>query len=163
MAASALAVAFLFWLIYGFDGLQGGPDWSFLPAANASLNAISASAVAFGLWCIRTGRKREHGYAMSAALFASALFLVGYITHHSLNGDTRFVTLGWLRPTYFFILISHIILSIVALPMVLTTAWFAIARNWSAHRAIARWTYPVWLYVSVTGVVVFFFLRHLNG
>lgn len=163
LVISAAAIGFLFWIIYGVEAGDGSSRWGFLPATNALFNAISATAVITGLCFIRKGNKRAHGISMSTALLASALFLVGYIIHHTVHGDTKFITEGWLRPTYFFILITHIILSIVVLPLVLTTVLFAIMRRWSAHRKIARWTYPVWLYVSITGVLVYFFLRHLNG
>jgi putative membrane protein len=161
-AFSAVAIGFLFWLIYGFDGMQSSRDWSFLPAFNAACNAISASFVTAGILLIRNGRQREHGVCMLCAMAASALFLCGYILHHSLHGDTRFLTTGWIRPVYFFILITHVVLSIAVLPMVLSTVFFALRKQWPAHRKLAKWTYPVWLYVSITGVLVFFFLRVLN-
>jgi putative membrane protein len=163
LVLSAAAVGFLFWIIYGVEAGDGSSKWAFLPATNALFNALSATAVVTGLVFIRKGNKRAHGISMTAALLASALFLVGYIIHHTVHGDTRFIASGWLRPTYFFILITHIILSIAVLPLVLTTVFFAATRRWSAHRAIAKWTYPVWLYVSVTGVLVFVFLRFLNA
>ena len=159
---SAAAIAFLFWLIYGVEGVDDSGRWAFLPATNAFFNAVSASAVMVGLWQIRQGHKRNHGLAMITAFAASSLFLIGYIIHHTVQGDTKFLTQGWLRPTYFVILISHVLLSIAVLPMVLTTFFLAATRRWPAHRALARWTYPVWLYVSATGVLVFFFLRFLN-
>jgi len=161
-ALSAAAIAFLFWIIYGVQTGDGGSQWSFLPATNAFFNAVSATAVIIGLWYIKRGRKRAHGICMLTAFAASSIFLVGYILHHTLHGDTRFVAEGWIRPVYFFILITHIILSMAVLPMVLTTFFFAASRKWHAHRRLARWTYPIWLYVSVTGVLVFFFLRFLN-
>lgn len=159
---SLVAVIFLFWLIYGVEAGSGGKDWTFLPATNAFFNGLSAACVVAGLFFIRKEWKRAHGWCMLVAFAASSLFLVGYIAHHTINGDTRFLTTGWLRPTYFIILITHVLLSIVVLPMVLTTFFFAASRRWAAHRSLARWTYPVWLYVSVTGVVVYIFLRHLN-
>jgi putative membrane protein len=162
LAVSAAAVAFLFWLIYGFEAGVATDTWSFLPATNAFLNAVSAAALATGIYHIRRGNKRAHGISMATAFAASSLFLIGYIVHHTIHGDTRFLTTGWLRPTYFFILITHVVLSIIVLPMILTTLFFAATRRWSAHRALARWTWPLWLYVSVTGVLVFVFLRLLN-
>lgn len=159
IALSAVAIALLFWLIYGVETGTGSSKWNFLPATNAFFNAVSATAVVTGLWHIRNGRKRAHGISMGVALTASALFLTGYIIHHTVHGDTKFLTEGWIRPVYFFILITHIILSIAVLPMVLTTVLFAARRRWRNHRALARWTYPVWLYVSITGVLVFVFLR----
>jgi putative membrane protein len=163
LALSAAAVAFLFWIIYGVEAGNDSGGWGFLPASNAFFNALSAGAVLTGLVYIRRGNRRAHGISMVAAFVASSLFLAGYILHHTLHGDTRFLTGGWLRPVYFFILVTHILLSIVVLPMVLTTFFLAATRKWPAHRALARWTYPVWLYVSLTGVLVFVFLRFLNG
>lgn len=162
LALSAAAIAFLFWIIYGVEAAPDSQRWAFLPATNAFFNALSACAVITGLHHIRRGNTRAHGISMIAAFLASSLFLAGYILHHTVHGDTRFLTGGWLRPTYFFILISHILLSIAVLPLVLTTFFFAASRRWPQHKALARWTYPVWLYVSVTGVLVFFFLRFLN-
>ena len=163
LLVSLVAIGFLFWLIYGVETGEEAGRWAFLPATNAFFNALSASAVLTGLYHIRKGNKRAHGISMASAFTASALFLIGYIIHHTLHGDTKFLTTGWLRPTYFFVLITHIVLSIAVLPMVLTTLFFAATRRWPAHRALARWTYPVWLYVSVTGVLVFVFLRFLNA
>lgn len=159
---SAAAIVALFWLIYGVETGSGNLDLRFLPTLNASLNAAAASALLLGLFCIRTGRKRAHGWAMATAFAASSLFLLGYIIHHTVNGDSLFLRQGWLRPLYFTILISHILLSIVALPLVLSTLFFAASRNWPLHTKLARLTWPIWLYVSVSGVLVFVFLRFLN-
>lgn len=159
---SAVAIAFLFWIIYGVEAAPDSEQWTFLPATNAFFNAVSACAVVLGLYHIRRRNFRAHGISMLSAFLASSLFLAGYILHHTVHGDTRFLPGGWLRPTYFFILISHILLSLAVLPLVLTTFFFAATRRWPQHKALARWTYPVWLYVSVTGVLVFFFLRFLN-
>lgn len=162
LVVSAAAIAFLFWIIYGVETSAGSSKWAFLPATNALFNALSATALVTGIVHIRRGKKRAHGISMATAFAASALFLVGYVIHHTVHGDTQFLTTGWLRPTYFFILITHVVLSIVVLPMVLTTLFLAAMRRWPAHRALARWTWPLWLYVSVTGVLVFVFLRLLN-
>lgn len=163
LGISLLATLFLFWIIYGVETGDASGRWSFLPAANAGFNALSATALVAGLYQIKRGRRRAHGICMAAAFAASTLFLAGYILHHTLHGDTRFVTTGWLRPVYFSILISHVILSMAVLPLVLTTLLMAAMRRWPTHRAVARWTWPIWLYVSVTGVLVFIFLRFLNG
>lgn len=164
LAISLVAIVFLFWLIYGYaPESRWARNFGFLPAFNASCNALSTLFISSGILLIRSGNPRAHGLAMTAALCSSGLFLIGYILHHSLHGDTRFIAEGWIRPLYFFILISHVLLSIIALPMVLLTAFWALSKNWSAHKALARWTYPIWLYVSVTGVVIFIFLRHLNS
>jgi putative membrane protein len=100
---------------------------------------------------------------MLAALGFSVLFLVGYITHHALHGDTKFVGEGPIRGTYLVILASHVLLSVVALPMVLTTFFFSLSGQLERHRRLARFTLPIWLYVSVTGVVVFVMLKTLSG
>ena len=102
-------------------------------------------------------------YLMVAAFLASALFLVGYLAYHYVHGDTKYLGQGWLRPVYFFILISHILTSALALPLCLTTLFFALRRRFDRHRRIARIALPIWLYVSVTGVLVFFFLRASYG
>lgn len=160
---SALALAGLFWLIYGFEGVAtDARAFIYLPAFNAFLNACSATLVTLGIIKIKAGEKRAHGFLMAGATFASVLFLVGYLLHHSLHGDTRFLREGILRPVYFFILITHIVLAALVLPMILSTLYFAYARRWESHRRLARLTYPVWIYVSVTGVLVFVFLRLLN-
>lgn len=157
---SVVIYAGLMWLIYAFelkDRWTDGLPW--LPHFNAACNATSATAVILGVWFIRHSKKQAHMVAMIAATLASAAFLVGYLTHHTLHGDTPFNGTGAIRTVYFAILISHIVLSAVALPLILNTLTFAALRRFDSHRRIARWTYPVWLYVSVTGVIVWFFLR----
>ncbi|MCC5833878.1 MAG: DUF420 domain-containing protein [Opitutales bacterium] len=163
LAVSLAAILFLFWLIYGYaPESRWAESFGFLPAFNATCNAFSTLFIISGIYLIRSGNKRGHGIAMTCALASSGLFLLGYILHHSLHGDTRFIAEGWIRPLYFAILISHVILSVVALPMVLMTVFWALTGKWARHRALARWTYPIWLYVSVTGVLIFFFLRFFN-
>jgi putative membrane protein len=162
---SAAAIALLFWLIYG-HAPEAGPAatrFAFLPGFNAVCNALATLSIIAGLLAIRAGRQRLHAGCMVAAFATSSLFLAGYILHHSLHGDTRFVTQGWLRPVYFSILVSHIVLSVVALPLVLATVASALLRRWPLHRRLAPWTWPLWLYVSSTGVLIYVFLRHLNG
>jgi putative membrane protein len=97
-------------------------------------------------------------FMLTATMF-SALFLVSYITYHFFHGDTKFPGHGWVRPAYFFILISHIGLSIVALPLILATLWYGLRNQFHFHRRIARWTFPIWLYVSATGVIVYALLK----
>ncbi len=152
---SALAVAFLFWLLYGTSGGARTQALSWLPGLNALFNSLSAVCLALGVVQIRGGRREAHRRFMLAALTCSALFLVSYIVHHALHGDTRFLGQGAIRPVYFVILISHVLLSVVALPLVLTTAFLALTARFSVHRSWARITFPIWLYVSVTGVLVF--------
>ena len=159
LGLSVAIAAFLVWLIF-FKGKVAAPDWiGHLPAANALFNSLSALCLIAGYINIRRGQRLVHMRFMITATFFSALFLVSYITYHYFHGDTKFPGQGWVRPAYFFILITHIGLSMVALPLILGTLWYALRRQFRFHRAIARWTFPIWLYVSVTGVIVFFALR----
>ena len=157
---SLLAVAFLFWLIYfKAPSAQTLSFVKHLPAVNASLNALSAACLVCGFVFIKRKNRTVHMRFMVTALVFSALFLVSYLTYHHFQGDTPFTGTGIIRPIYFFILISHIVLSVFALPMALITVFFAWQNKLMSHRKIARWTFPIWLYVSVTGVVVFFMLH----
>ena len=163
LAVSALAVAFLFWLIYFRQSNPSQANWvGALPALNAFLNGTSATLILLGLQAIRQRKPLIHMRYMLGAFTSSALFLVSYIVYHSLHGDTRFLAQGWIRPIYFFTLISHIGLSIVALPLVFTTFYLALSQRRDSHRKLARWTYPLWLYVSVTGVLIFVLLKLFN-
>ena len=99
---------------------------------------------------------------MFSATFTSALFLVSYITYHHFHGDTKFVAVGTIRPIYFGILISHILLSAIQVPLILSTLYLALTRKFVKHKKIARITFPIWLYVSVTGVVIFIMLSQFN-
>jgi putative membrane protein len=158
--ASLAVIGFLVWLIY----LKESPadlssSASVLPAVNACLNALSACFIITGYFFIRLGRINIHRAFMIAALVSSSLFLVSYIWYHNTHGDTPFQGTGFIRPVYFFILISHILLTIVALPMILTTVSFALMTKFDSHKRIARYTFPAWLYVSLTGVLIFFFLK----
>jgi putative membrane protein len=159
VALSAVIASSLIWLIY-FKGKVAGPDWiAVLPAANASFNSLSALCLVFGYINIRRKNRVVHKRFMLSATVFSALFLVSYITYHFFHGDTIFPGRGLIRPIYFFILITHIGLSMFALPLILATLWYSLSGRFQFHRRIARWTFPIWLYVSVTGVVVFFVLR----
>jgi len=156
---SAFIAGFLIWLIY-FKGRIAAPEWvSLLPSANALFNSLSAICLIFGYINIRRKKRTVHMRFMVSATIFSSLFLISYITYHYFHGDTKFPAHGWIRPVYFFILISHISLSMVALPLILATLWWALRAQFRFHRAIARWTFPIWLYVSVTGVIVYFVLR----
>ena len=111
---------------------------------------------------IRRGNRAVHKRLMLGATASSSCFLVGYITYHYFHGDTKFPGQGWIRPVYFSILISHIGLSIVSLPLIFATLWYSLTGQFRAHRGVARWTFPLWLYVSVTGVLVFVLLKSQN-
>jgi putative membrane protein len=162
-ALSALVAAFLIWLIY-FKGRTAAPDWvASLPAANAAFNSLSALCLLAGYGRIRRGDKTTHKRFMLSATFFSTLFLISYITYHSFHGDTHFPGRGWVRPAYFALLISHIGMSMAALPLILATLYFSLSGRFRFHRKVARWTFPVWMYVSVTGVAVFLVLRAYTG
>ena len=132
-----------------------------LPALNAVLNATSAGLLALGYLLIRRGRREAHQKIMQAALACSALFLVSYLTYHAQVGSVRFRGQGPIRTVYFAILISHTILAIVIVPLALVTFVRARRGRFDRHRAIARVTLPLWAYVSVTGVVVYWMLYRL--
>jgi putative membrane protein len=159
-AVSGGAVAFLLWLIYARQApVEFANRLTFLPALNALLNGLSATAILLGIFFIYHGRITEHRNAMLFAFFFSSLFLVSYITNHALHGETRYPMNVGHRSLYLAILASHVFLSVVALPLVLVTFLLALTGRFSVHKRIARFTFPIWLYVSVTGVVVFLMLR----
>jgi putative membrane protein len=132
-----------------------------LPALNAVLNSLSALCLCSGYLAIRRGRRDLHIGLMIAALSASALFLVSYLTYHYLHGSTKYSRHDWTRPVYFAILLSHTVLAVVNVPLVVMTVVRAARKRFDAHRRIARWALPVWLYVSVTGVAVYLMLYRL--
>ncbi len=159
-ALSAAVIGFLFWLIYWHDSSGGaGEAYASLPAWNAAFNAASAGCLMAGYVAVRRRALRVHMALMLTAVAFSAMFLVSYVIYHSAHGDTRFAGTGFIRPVYFFVLISHIVLTIGALPMILVTLYYAARSRFLDHRRIARRTLPLWLYVSATGVLVFFLLR----
>jgi putative membrane protein len=160
---SAAVASFLIWLIY-FKGKIVAPTWvGALPAANASFNSLSALCLIFGYINIRRGNRTAHMRFMLSATVFSTLFLVSYVVYHFFHGDTLFRGHGWIRPVYFFILISHIGLSIVALPFIMLTLWYGLRSRFPFHRRIARWTFPIWLYVSITGVIVYVLLKRFTA
>lgn len=163
---SIVAVLFLFWLIYfkespSAEAASTYPQWiNGLDSFNALMNSFATCFLLLGFRAIKLGHKTEHSRWMKAAFAASSLFLISYITYHYYHGDSSFQGQGaLLRFVYFSILISHILLSIIVLPMVLITFYFALSQRWERHRALARWTFPLWLYVSATGVAIYFFLN----
>ena len=160
LVVSGLAVSFLLWLLYVHRApADYAGRWMFLPALNALLNGLSAIALCVGLYFIKHHNREAHRTSMLLAFAFSSAFLVSYIVNHALHGDTIFPGHGAVRALYLSILASHIILSILALPLVLTTFFFSLTGRFAMHRRIARWTFPIWLYVSTTGVVVFVFLK----
>jgi uncharacterized membrane protein YozB (DUF420 family) len=129
-----------------------------LPAVNATLNAISGVLLLIGYALIRARKIELHRKFMIAAFSASSLFLICYIVYHAQVGSVRFTRQGIVRPIYFTILITHVTLAAVVLPLAIVTLSRGLAAKYQVHRKIARWTFPVWLYVSVTGVLVYVLL-----
>ena len=163
LVISAAATLFLFWLIYVHPAAATSTQYAFLPALNAVLNGLSATAVLIGFTFIRSRRIKAHRASMITAFIFSTLFLISYIAHHALHGDVRYPADGAYRSIYLPLLASHIVLAIVALPMVLVTFFFSLSGRIPQHRKIARWTFPLWLYVSVTGVITYVMLRLAQG
>lgn len=135
---------------------------SILPTVNAILNGTSASLLVAGYLFIKKENVKLHGILMSCAFLASTLFLASYLTYHFFHGRTPFPGTGWVRPLYFAILISHTVLAVVIVPLVLRTLYLALRARFKEHERIARWTLPLWLYVSVTGVVVYLMLYQVD-
>ena len=129
-----------------------------LPAINASLNALSAILLSAGYLLIRAHRVSQHRRCMIAAFTTSSLFLVCYIVYHAQVGSVPFTRQGFVRPLYFTILLTHVVLAAVVLPLAIVTLTRGLNERFSQHRKIARWTFPIWLYVSVTGVLVYVLL-----
>jgi putative membrane protein len=157
---SSLAFGFLIWLIY----YKGGSDYSSnlitsLPALNALLNSASTVFLLLGYHAIRQRNFSRHMKFNLTAFVTSTFFLISYVIYHNYHGSTPFTGQGVIRPVYFFILISHIILSALVMPMILTSFYLAFSGKLKLHRRVSKVTLPVWLYVSVTGVVIFFMLR----
>src|SRR3984885_6275195 len=160
IVVSGLAVSFLLWLLYVHHASADfAGRWMFLPPLHALLTGLCAIELCVGLYFIKHHNIAAHRKSMLLAFAFSSVFLVSYIVNHALHGDTIFPGHGPVRTLYLSILASHIILSVVALPMVLTTFFFSLTGRFAIHRRIARWTFPIWLYVSITGVVVFVFLK----
>ena len=135
---------------------------SFLPTFNAMLNAASGILIVIGFILIRRKRIAAHRACMIGAITCSSLFLISYVVYHVGFGAgvTRFVGTGWVRTAYHTILISHTILAVTVVPFVIVTLKRALRSDFKRHRAVARWTFPIWLYVSVTGVIVYLMLYH---
>jgi putative membrane protein len=165
LVISAAVFGFLVWLIYlkpaaGYTSRVIGA----LPAVNACLNALSTGFLVAGYVEIRHRRYSRHMTLMFAALASSTLFLICYVIYHNFHGDTKFINPNRIiRPVYFFILITHIVLSGVAVPLILTSFYLSLAGKYALHRRVSRFTFPIWLYVSITGVLVFAMLKLANG
>jgi uncharacterized membrane protein YozB (DUF420 family) len=133
-------------------------QYAAFPVINASLNGTSTVLLLTGRWLIAQRRVAAHRFVMLTAVVTSSLFLISYLYYHYHVGSVRFQGTGWSRPVYFTILISHVVLAAAIVPLVIITLTRALRDRFDRHRAIARWTFPLWLYVSVTGVLVYFML-----
>lgn len=153
---SALVVG-LVMVLLSFPGAFAveGVDVSFLPGFHATLNGLTAVLLVLGYAQVRAGRVRGHQALMMLAFLLSCVFLISYVIYHSQAPPAHFGGEGWIRPVYFFILITHVILAPVILPLALYTILRGLRTQVGRHRRIARWTFPVWLYVAVTGVLIY--------
>jgi putative membrane protein len=134
-----------------------------IPRLNAVLNGTAAAFLLCGFAFISRGRILAHKICMLSAFVCSTVFLSFYLYFHFRAGIIRFGGQGWIRPVYFTILISHTILAVVSLPLILITLTLALRSRFTKHRRIAKWTFPIWLYVSITGVIVYWLLYVANG
>jgi putative membrane protein len=150
-------------LVLGGRSHPAAGDQSFLPGFNALLNGCSAILLALGYLFVRSGRVGAHRACMVTAFGVSTLFLLSYVTYHYAFGSRAFTGTGWARWVYFPLLISHILLATAILPLALVALYRAWRGEFARHRAVARWTLPLWLYVSVTGVLVYWMLYRLGA
>ena len=156
IVVSAAASALICWLVYFHAPTDvAGTQLRSLPLVNAVLNALSTLALVTGFYEIRQRRILQHRASMVAAFFFSSIFLVSYLVNFTLHGETHFNRLNPWWPFYWKLLASHIVLSVIALPLILITFFLSLTGRFPAHKKLARWTFPIWLYVSVTGVVVY--------
>ncbi len=158
VVVTGAALGFLVWLVYFHDEPASGGSTQ-LPALNAFFNAVAASLLVAGRRAIARHERRLHQQLMLSALAASALFLVTYVYYHYGYGDTKFAGQGLVRPVYFAILISHIGLSAIVFPAILTSVYLAMTERIATHKRVARWTWAGWMYVSVTGILIWLMLH----
>ncbi|MGO9778039.1 MAG: DUF420 domain-containing protein [Terracidiphilus sp.] len=163
LAVSAAACLFILWLIYVHPAAASTSRYAFLPALNATLNGLSATALLIGYTFINARRVNAHRAAMISAFAFSSLFLMSYLLHHYMHAEVKYPASGKLGLIYYPLLISHIVLAAVALPLILVTFFFSLSGRIPQHRKVARWTFPLWLYVSITGVVTWAMLRLAQG
>ena len=157
---SGAVFGFLVWLIYFKPAAGYSSNFiGLLPALNALLNALASVFLVSGFVAVRRKQYATHIKLMFGALICSTLFLISYVVYHNFHGDTKFLGTGVVRPIYFFILISHIVLSAVVVPLILTSLYLSLAGRLATHRRVSRYTFPIWLYVSVTGVLIFAMLK----
>lgn len=154
ITAVSIAVPLVVAILFGVK-IPDVKPLSFLPPIYASINGLTAVLLILAVWSIKNGKKRTHQNIMTSCIVLSGLFLIMYIAYHMTSEPTVFEGEGVIRIVYFFILITHIALSIVIIPLVLKTYARAYLKNFSGHKKLARITFPIWLYVAVTGVIVY--------
>ena len=138
-------------------------ELSSLPTLNACLNSLAFVLLLAGYVAIKKGKRDLHRNIMVSALVVSACFLASYLTYHYSTGHRVFPELGWIKTVYLFILVPHVILAALMVPMILLTFYRAFTGQFEKHKKIAKITFPIWLYVSVTGVIIYFFVGHYVG
>jgi len=160
---STAFLVFVTWFLYFRPAVTIAPTWiDLLPILNAFFNTLTSGFLIAGFLVVKKQKIELHKKMMLAATGSSVLFLVGYIAYHYFHGDTKFLASGPIRSIYFFILISHIALSAVQVPLILTTLYLGFTEKTLQHKKVARFTFPVWLYVSMTGVLIFILLKWFN-
>jgi putative membrane protein len=156
---TAVLLGFIFWMTYVHQGSAAPQDWArWSIPANPIFNVGTFLCLVWGYFMIRQGEQEKHRRFMLGAVSMTVGFLLSYTIQHLFVGETRFGGQGLIRPIYFFILITHIVLSALITPFVMTILFFALTGRFDRHKKLARITFPIWLYVSVTGVAVYFFL-----
>ena len=158
-AVSTVAIATIAYILGRDAGPGGAVDLSFVPALNAACNALASVCLITGWFAIRRKAVQFHRLCMVTALAMSGVFLVGYLAYHYVHGDTKYAGDGLGRVVYLTVLASHVILSVTVVPGALTAFYFALTKQFGRHRRLNRVFLPIWLYVSVTGVAIYFMLR----
>ena len=160
LLSSFIIIGFIFWLVYFRESSPSyNSNLSYVPLANAIINTITICCLTLGYVFIKKRLVAYHKFFMILSAVLSAIFLINYLVYHYAHGDTKFTGQGNIRYVYFTILISHIILSVVQVPLILTTFYHAIKKNYLIHKKVAKITFPIWMYVCSTGVLVFIFLK----
>ena len=160
---SVLALALLAYLLLIRQGSGDRTALAFMPAVNATFNGAAAVLLVLAVMAIKKKEVARHQALMLSAFASSTFFLVGYLAYHYVHGDTKYPGGGGIRVAYLVLLASHVILSIPVVPMCLAAFYYAFRRNFVAHKKITKFLFPIWLYVSVTGVLVFAMLRSAYG
>jgi putative membrane protein len=159
---SAAALSLLFWLLVIRKPTPGtSPILDFLPMLNALLNSTSAVLLILGRGAIKRGDRKRHAQLMLGAFAASVVFLISYLAYHFMHGETHYLGSPTIRAFYLLVLASHVLLSIAVVPLLLAALWFAAKEQFGRHKRVTRWLYPIWVYVSITGVIVYLMLYQL--